>query len=73
MDAKGQIIIRDRKKQMIKYKCYSRFPKEVEELIGTQSDVLEVAVAGLPDLEIGEMVKAWLQIKSEAKGRFQNP
>ncbi len=70
MDAKGQIVIRDRKKQMIKYKGYSVFPKEVEELIGTHPDVLEVAVAGLPDPETGEMVKAWVQIKAEAKGRL---
>ena len=63
MDEKGQIIIRDRKKQMIKYKGYSVFPKEVEELIGTHPDVVEVAVAGLPDKETGELVKAWVQLK----------
>ena len=67
MDKKGQIIIRDRKKQMIKYKGYSVFPKEVEELIGTHPDVLEVAVAGLPDSETGELVKAWVQLKPSSK------
>jgi long-chain acyl-CoA synthetase len=67
MDKKGQIIIRDRKKQMIKYKGYSVFPKEVEELIGTHPAVLEVAVAGLPDSETGELVKAWVQLKPGSK------
>lgn len=70
MDPSGQIIIRDRKKQMIKYKGYSVFPKEVEELIGGHPDVIEVAVAGLPDPETGEMVKAWVQIKEESAGKI---
>ncbi len=70
MDEWGQIVIRDRKKQMIKYKGYSVFPKEVEELLGSHPDVLEVAVAGLPDLEAGEIVKAWVQIKDESKGKI---
>jgi long-chain acyl-CoA synthetase len=69
MDVSGQITIRDRKKQMIKMKGYSIFPKEVEELIGRHPDVVEVAVAGLPDPETGEMVKAWVQLKPESKGK----
>ncbi|MFX1411739.1 MAG: AMP-binding protein [Promethearchaeota archaeon] len=71
MDERGQITIRDRKKQMIKYKGYSVFPKEVEELIGNHPDVLEVAVAGLPDPETGEMVKAWVQLKEESIGKVK--
>ncbi|MHA1491316.1 MAG: AMP-binding protein [Promethearchaeota archaeon] len=70
MDETGQITIRDRKKQMIKVKGYSVFPKEVEELIGGHPDVLEVAVAGLPDPETGEIVKAWVQLKSESEGKI---
>jgi long-chain acyl-CoA synthetase len=54
---------------MIKYKGYSVFPKEVEELLGNHPSVLEVAVAGLPDSETGEMVKAWVQLKEESKGK----
>ncbi|MFX1558308.1 MAG: long-chain fatty acid--CoA ligase, partial [Promethearchaeota archaeon] len=67
IDEKGQITIRDRKKQMIKYKGYSVFPKEVEDLVGSHPDVIEVAVAGLPDPETGEMVKAWVQLKEGSK------
>ncbi|MFX1316080.1 MAG: AMP-binding protein [Promethearchaeota archaeon] len=70
MDEKGQITILDRKKQMIKYKGYSVFPKEVEELIGDHPDILEVAVAGLPDPETGEMVKAWVQLKEGSIGKI---
>ena len=69
MTEKGMVVIRDRKKQMIKYKGYSVFPKEVEELIGTHPAVAEVAVAGLPDEETGEMVKAWVQLKDDQVGK----
>jgi long-chain acyl-CoA synthetase len=72
MDEWGQIVIRDRKKQMIKYKGYSVFPKEVEELLGSHPAVLEVAVAGLPDQEAGEIVKAWVQLKDESKGKIDS-
>ena len=58
MDEQGRITINDRKKQLIKYKGYSVFPKEVEELVGGHQAVSEVAVAGLPDPETGEIIKA---------------
>ncbi len=70
MDEQGQMVIRDRKKQMIKYKGYSVFPKEVEDLLGSHPDVMEVAVSGLPDLETGELVKAWVQLEDESVGKI---
>jgi len=69
MDEHGQMVIRDRKKQMIKYKGYSVFPKEVEDLLGSHPAVMEVAVAGLPDIETGEIVKAWVQLHDESVGK----
>ncbi|TXT56356.1 MAG: Long-chain-fatty-acid--CoA ligase [Promethearchaeota archaeon] len=63
MNSDGTIEIRDRKKQLIKYKGYSVFPKEVEELLMQHPDVTEAAVAGLPDPDTGEMVKAWVELK----------
>jgi long-chain acyl-CoA synthetase len=69
MDEQGQMVIRDRKKQLIKYKGYSVFPKEVEELLGSHPDVMEVAVSGLPDVETGELVKAWVQLEDESVGK----
>lgn len=70
MDEDGQVVIRDRKKQLIKYKGLSIFPKEVEELIGKHPFVSEVAVAGLPDKEFGEVVKAWVVLKPDKKGKL---
>lgn len=70
MDEDGQITIRDRKKQLIKYKGYSVFPKEVEELVGGHPMVSEVAVHGLPDPEANEIIKAWVVLKDENKGKI---
>ena len=72
MDENGQMVIRDRKKQMIKYKGYSVFPKEVEDLLGMHPAVMEVAVAGLPDIETGEIVKAWVQLEDESVGKVSS-
>lgn len=70
MDEDGQVVLRDRKKQLIKYKGYSVFPKEVEELVGGHPMVSEVAVHGLPDLETGEAIKAWVVLRGESKGKI---
>jgi len=70
MDEEGWIFIRDRKKQLIKYKGYSIFPKEVEELVGQHPAVSEVAAAGIPDPDTGEIIKVWVVLRSEYKGRI---
>lgn len=70
MDDKGRVYIRDRKKQLIKYKGYSVFPKEIEELVGQHEAAREVAVAGLPDRETGERIKAWVVLKPEFIGKI---
>jgi len=70
MDEFGRVVISDRKKQLIKVKGYSVFPKEVEELVGRHEAVLEVAAAGLPDKETGEAIKVWVVLKEEWKGRL---
>ncbi len=65
MNDDGTIEIRDRKKQLIKCRGYSVFPKEIEELLMKHPDIIEAAVAGLPDQECGEMIKAWVAIKED--------
>ncbi len=67
MDEHGFLEIRDRKKSLIKVAGHSVFPKEVEQLMGHHPMVNGVAVAGLPDKERGESVKAWVTLKSEYK------
>ncbi len=62
MKEDGTVELRDRKKELIKVKGYSVFPKEVEELIMKHPKISEVAIAGLPHDEYGEVVKAWIQL-----------
>ncbi|MHA1112567.1 MAG: AMP-binding protein [Promethearchaeota archaeon] len=62
MDENGFIEIRDRKKSLIKIAGHSVFPKEVEQIIGGHPKISEVVVAGLPDKERGEAVKAWVTV-----------
>ena len=69
MNEKGSVTLRDRKKQLIKYKGYSVFPKEVEELLGGHPLVSEVAVHGLPDPETGEIIKAWVVLREDSKDK----
>ena len=67
MDEHGFIEIRDRKKSLIKVSGHSVFPKEVEELLGNHEAIDEAAVAGLPDVDTGEAVKAWVTLKAGFK------
>ena len=70
MDEQGRVSISDRKKQLIKYKGYSVFPKEVEELVGAHECANEVAVAGLPDSDTGERIKAWVVLNDGWKDKI---
>ncbi len=69
MDAHGRVTLNDRKKQLIKVKGYSVFPTEVEQLMGVHEGISEVAVAGLPDPETGEAIKAWVVLKDSWVGK----
>jgi len=70
-DELGRITICDRKKQLIKHRGYSVFPKDVETMLGGHEAVDEVCVAGLPDPEgkVGEIIKAWVVLKEDKKGK----
>ncbi|UCC21268.1 MAG: AMP-binding protein [Promethearchaeota archaeon] len=72
MNEDGTIVIRDRKKQLIKCKGYSVFPKEIEELLLKHPDITDAAVAGLPDEEYGEIIKAWVSINEDCDCSPQN-
>jgi long-chain acyl-CoA synthetase len=66
MNEDGTVELRDRKKQLIKYKGYSVYPKEVEELLMKHEGISEAAVAGIPHDEWGEAVKAWVELRPES-------
>ncbi len=60
IDADGHMYIVDRVKELIKYKGFQVPPAELEALIVTHPDVVDVAVIGVPDVEAGEIPKAFV-------------
>jgi long-chain acyl-CoA synthetase len=69
MDEDGYFYIEGRTKDMIKYKSYKVMPKEVEAKLMEHPGILEVGVAGVPDPNIGETIKAWVVLKKEYRDK----
>ena len=65
MDGDGYLFITSRKKDLIKPSGHQVFPVEIEEVIARHPAVLEVGVAGVPDAQQGEAVKAWIVLRSD--------
>ena len=57
MDENGLFFIVDRKKDMILVSGFNVYPNEIEDVIATMPQVLEVAAVGVPDEKSGEAVK----------------
>ncbi len=70
MDEEGFFYIVDRKKDVIKYKGYSVYPREVEEVLYMHPCIAEAAVIGVPDPRVGERVKAFVVPKPECRDRL---
>lgn len=70
MNERGWTFIMDRAKDMVKYKGYSVFPKEVEDYMFSHPDILEVAVIGLPHEKVGEILKAYVVLKPDRVGQI---
>ncbi|WP_100333912.1 fatty acid--CoA ligase family protein [Bacillus alkalisoli] len=63
MDDEGYFYIVDRKKDMIIVGGYNVYPREVEEVLYNHPSVIEVAVVGVPDANLGEAVKCFIVTK----------
>ncbi len=63
IDADDHLYIVDRLKELIKYKGFQVPPAELEALLLTHPDVADAAVIGVPDLEAGELPKAFVVLK----------
>ncbi|MBD3214889.1 MAG: AMP-binding protein [Candidatus Lokiarchaeota archaeon] len=70
IDSEGYLHIKDRKRDMIKYKGHSVFPREVEDLIYMHPAVNEVGVVGAPDPESGQTIKAYISLKEDYQGKI---
>jgi len=66
MDEEGYFYIVDRLKDTIKYKGYSVFPAEVENVLYTHPSIKECAVIGKPDPTADEIPKAYVVLKEGA-------
>ncbi len=69
MDENGHFYILDRTKDIIKYKGHSVYPRELEEVLFTHEAIMDAAVIGVPDPDVGEQIKAFVVLKPEYRGK----
>ena len=67
IDEEGYFYISDRKKDLIKYKDFSVYPRELEDVLYEHPEVRLCAVVGKPDRIAGEIPKAFIVLKENAK------
>ena len=67
MDQDGYFYLTDRKKDLIKFKDYSVYPREIEDVLYEHQAVKLCAVIGKPDPMVGEIPKAFIVLKDGAK------
>jgi long-chain acyl-CoA synthetase len=63
LDEHGNLLIVDRKKEMIKYKAFSIAPAELESVLLEHPAVLDCAVCPQPDEEAGEVPCAFVVLR----------
>jgi len=63
LDEDGYLYIVDRIKDMIKYKGYNVFPRNLEELLYQHPKIKEAAVIGIPDPAVTEYPRAYVVLK----------
>lgn len=63
-DEEGYFYIVDRKNDMVIVGGYNVYPREVEEVLYNHQEVVEVAVLGVPDPNLGEAVRAFVVVKN---------
>ncbi|MBW1700966.1 MAG: AMP-binding protein [Deltaproteobacteria bacterium] len=70
MDEEGYFHFFDRKKDLIKYKGYSVFARHVEEVLFSHPQIKAAGVVGVPDPKVGHLIKAYVVLQSEARGKI---
>src|SRR5690606_37517715 len=64
MDEQGRIRLVDRKKDMILVSGFNVYPNEIEDVVASHPDVLEVAAVGVPSEHSGETIKLFVVRKN---------
>jgi long-chain acyl-CoA synthetase len=70
MDEEGYFHFFDRKRDLIKHKGYSVFARHVEEVLYKHPQVKAAGVVGVPDPKVGNLIKAYVVLQSEARGKL---
>ena len=70
MDEDGYFFFFDRKRDLIKHKGYSVFARHVEEVLYNHPQVKAAGVVGVPDPKVGNIIKAYVVLQSEARGKL---
>jgi long-chain acyl-CoA synthetase len=68
LDADGYLYLTDRQANMIISGGVNIYPQEAENVLAGHPAVADVAVFGVPDAEMGEAVKAVVQLSDSAFG-----
>jgi len=68
----GYVRIVGRKRERILRGGYSIFPPEVETVLLSHPAVAEAAVVGVPDIDLGEEVAAFVSLKSSARATSED-
>jgi long-chain acyl-CoA synthetase len=68
LDEDGYLVIVDRTKDMLLYKGYNVFPRELEELLFGVPGVAGAAVVGRPDEQAGELPVAYVVRRADDAG-----
>ncbi len=70
MDEEGYFYFSDRKRDLIKYKGYSVFARHVEEVLFQHPQIKAAGAVGVPDPKAGQLIKAYVVLQSEARGKI---
>ncbi len=70
MDEEGYFHFFDRKRDLIKYKGYSVFARHVEEVLYRHPQIKAAGVVGVPDPKVGQLIKAYVVLQSDARGKI---
>lgn len=70
MDEEGYFHFFDRKRDLIKHKGYSVFARHVEEVLYKHPKIKAAGVVGVPDPKVGQLIKAYVVLESDARGKI---
>jgi long-chain acyl-CoA synthetase len=70
MDEEGYFHFYDRSKDLIKYKGYSIFAKDVEDVLYRHPQVKAAGVIGVADPAVGQRIKAIVVLQGDARGKL---